>query len=598
MISRLRAVAGRLQPPLARGLQPARRLRPWREWTLRTRLVISIAVLTAVALVAANTVGVLFLRSYLISRVDAQIVLQARADQARVARGAPLFGQLPRPRNGLGPDFRVLAFASDGTQFAIDTAAPVAATATDSAGPDLGSWDNVRSHRDRGVYTVNGYDGTPWRVMAYSLGRTGFTGVAGVSLRDVESTSTNLIAIDSAVAGLLLLMLVLAASSVVRIGLRPLTRMEHTAAEIVDTDDLARRVTDVDPHTEPGRLGSALNAMLSRVEAAVHARTASEQRLRQFLADASHELRTPLTSIQGFAELYRRGGTPPGPELDEAMGRIESEVGRMRLLVNDLLLLARLDEERPLARHPVDLLGVAAETVRDAHVRVPTRFVQLAALDDASDTFEPVTVIGDADRLRQVATNLVSNALQHTGDNTQIVVRVGRPAAVARYGSGSRSGDDRSGDDRSGNPSVPVAVAGRDLPPDMPVAVLEVADTGPGMGRADAERVFERLFRTERSRDRRHGGAGLGLAIVAAIVQAHGGRVELTTAPGAGSRFRVLLPAEATDPGDEVMAGDPDEAAGDSVGAGAGDLGGADADDVGRPAAAVDADSQLAPSDP
>jgi two-component system OmpR family sensor kinase len=284
-----------------------------------------------------------------------------------------------------------------------------------------------------------------------------------------------------------------------------------------------------------------------------------------------------LTSIQGFAELYRRGGTPPGPELDEAMGRIESEVGRMRLLVNDLLLLARLDEERPLARHPVDLLGVAAETVRDAHIRVPTRFVQLTALDDASDTFEPVTVIGDADRLRQVATNLVSNALQHTGDNTRIVVRVGRPVA-ARNGSGSTHGDAVAG-----NASPPAAYIGRDLPPDMPVAVLEVADTGPGMERADAERVFERLFRTERSRDRRHGGAGLGLAIVAAIVQAHGGRVELTTAPGAGSRFRVLLPAESTDSGDEPMAGDLD------------DIDGADAPDV---ADASDVDSQLASSDP
>jgi two-component system, OmpR family, sensor kinase len=575
--SRLRAAASRLRPPLERGLQSARRLRPWREWTLRTRLVISIAVLSAVALVVANTVGVLFLRSYLINRVDRQISLQARADQARVAAGTFLFNQLPRPRNGLGQDFRVLAFASDGSQFAMDTGAPVAASATDSTGPDLGSWDDVRSHRDRDAYTVDGYDGTPWRVMAYSLGSTGLTGVSGVSLRDVESTSTNLIAIDSAVAGILLLMLGLAASSVVRIGLRPLTRMEHTAAEIVDTHDLARRVTDVDPHTEPGRLGAALNAMLSRVEAAVHARTASEQRLRQFLADASHELRTPLTSIQGFAELYRRGGTPPGPELDEAMGRIESEVGRMRLLVNDLLLLARLDEERPLARHPVDLLGVAAETVRDAHIRVPTRFVQLAALDDASDTFEPVTVIGDADRLRQVAANLVSNALQHTGDNTRIVVRVGRPRAAAGNGSSPPYGDAVAGTELA-----PAAFMGRELPPDMPVAVLEVADTGPGMERADAERVFERLFRTERSRDRRHGGAGLGLAIVAAIVQAHGGRVELTTAPGAGSRFRVLLPAEATEPIDELLARDP----------------GADADTAEAGADEAAADSQLAPSDP
>jgi two-component system OmpR family sensor kinase len=207
----------------------------------------------------------------------------------------------------------------------------------------------------------------------------------------------------------------------------------------------------------------------------------------------------------------------------------------MRVLVNDLLLLARLDEERPLARQPVDLLGVAAETVRDAHVRVPTRFVQLAALDDASNTFEPVTVIGDADRLRQVVTNLVSNALQHTGDGTRIVVRVGRP----RRDASDVHLDAIETDDRT-----PTVHVGSDPGPDAPVAVLEVADSGPGMSQADAERVFERLFRTEPSRDRRHGGAGLGLAIVAAIVQAHGGRVELITAPGAGSRFRVILPAE------------------------------------------------------
>src|SRR5262249_48911271 len=151
-----------------------------------------------------------------------------------------------------------------------------------------------------------------------------------------------------------------------------------------------------------------------------------EQRLRQFLADAAHELRTPLTSIQGFAELYRRGGVSDGEALDEAMGAIAGEVSRMRLLVNDLLMLARLDEERPVERRPVDLLGVAADAVRDAHVRVPARFVLLGPLDDADDTFDPVTIEGDEARLRQVATNLVANALQHTPDDAEIVVRVGR----------------------------------------------------------------------------------------------------------------------------------------------------------------------------
>jgi two-component system OmpR family sensor kinase len=213
------------------------------------------------------------------------------------------------------------------------------------------------------------------------------------------------------------------------------------------------------------------------------------------------------------------------------MGRIESEVVRMRVLVNDLLLLARLDEERPLAQQPVDLLAVAAETVRDAHVRVPTRFVQLAAMEDAFDTFEPVTVLGDADRLRQVATNLISNAIQHTPDDTQIVVRVGLSTV-------------------STTAPAPTASVGRDLADGERVAVLEVDDSGGGIDLDDAERVFERLYRADRSRNRRYGGgAGLGLAIVAAIVQAHDGRVELVSEPGAGCRFRVLLPA-VTEPDD------------------------------------------------
>lgn len=494
------------------------RVRPWREWTIRSRMVVTIVGLASVALIVANIAAVLVLRSYLVGRVDDQLAAQARIASRDV------FGFPGRGRAGFGQDFRVLLFGPDGTQYPIDLDGTIPDPST---GPALGSWATITDHRDRGPYTVDGFDGAPWRVSVTSVGQTGDVNIGALSLRDIVATQDNLIAIDGAVTALVLLLIGIAASSVASIGLRPLTHIEDMATEIAGTDDLSHRVDDVNPHTETGRLGSALNAMLVRIEAALDARTASEMRLRQFLADASHELRTPLTSIQGFAELYRRGGTPPGPELDEAMARIESEVVRMRVLVNDLLMLARLDEERPLARAEVDLLGVAAETVRDAHVRVPTRFVQLTALDEVFDTFEPVTVLGDADKLRQVATNLVSNALQHTGDNTRIVVRVGRPH------------NGHSG----AMPTVPTAAIGRRPAPDAPVAVLEVEDTGPGMSEQDAARVFERLFRAERSRDRRHGGAGLGLAIVAAIVQSHGGRVELTTAPGAGSRFRVLLPA-------------------------------------------------------
>jgi two-component system OmpR family sensor kinase len=335
----------------------------------------------------------------------------------------------------------------------------------------------------------------------------------------IEATQRTLLGIDAAVGVLMLLLLGLVAASVVRLGLAPLTAMQSTARAIA-AGDLSRRVDDPDPHTETGRLGLAFNAMLTQIESALAARTASERRLRQFLADASHELRTPLTSIQGFAELYRRGGAPPGPALDEAMTRIEAEASRMAVLVGDLLALARLDEERPLERHPVDLLAIAADAVRDAHARVPDRFVSLDC-DWPEDDDEPPTVSGDEARLRQVVTNLLANALQHTPSDVKITVRISRGTPI----------------------DLAPVVAAVGTEPDGPTAVLEVADTGPGIPAQQAERVFERLYRADPSRQRASGGAGLGLAIVAAIVTAHGGRVELRTIPTAGATFRVVLPA-------------------------------------------------------
>jgi two-component system OmpR family sensor kinase len=421
-----------------------------------------------------------------------------------------------------GPNSLSWYYALDGSE----TAGPANTLIAPGDVPDLGAFSALVTHADDRPFTVAGPTSS-WRVqMVTREDGLGYVVVA-VSLREVDATQNRLLIIDIAVTALVLVLIGIAAASVVRIGLRPLTRMEQIAAEIA-SGNLSRRVRDADPHTESGRLGTALNAMLVQIETAMAERTASEQRLRQFLADASHELRTPLTSIQGFAELYRRGGAPPGPELDEAMGRIEAEVGRMRLLVNDLLLLSRLDEERAQECRPVDLLAVAADTVRDAHVRVPTRFVMLGPLDDNDDTFDPVTVHGDESRLRQVVTNLVVNALQHTPDDAEVMVRVGRIWI----------GPDP-------DPAGPTAVTGHRLPDGATAAVIEVTDTGPGMEPAVAARVFERLYRADASRSRRQGGgSGLGLSIVAAIVATHGGRVELRTTPGGGARFRVLLPTE------------------------------------------------------
>ncbi|OLB64750.1 MAG: hypothetical protein AUI10_09825 [Actinobacteria bacterium 13_2_20CM_2_72_6] len=371
-------------------------------------------------------------------------------------------------------------------------------------------------------FTVDDREGgDAWRAVA-TRRADGALVVIAVSLHQLDATERSLLGIDMAVLALMLLLLGLVAAAVVRLGLNPLTSMQQTAEQIAG-GDLSRRVEDADPHTEAGRLGIAFNAMLARIEVALADRTASEQRLRQFLADASHELRTPLTSIQGFAELYRRGGAPPGPAMDEAMARIEAEADRMALLVADLMLLARLDQERPLERHPVDLLALAADAVRDAHARVPGRSITLDCDDGTFDEEEgPATVSGDEARLRQVATNLLANALQHTPRDAAITVRVGRCAGPA---------------------ADPTAVVGTGPAPGTPLAVLEVTDTGPGLAPDQATRVFERLYRADASRQRASGGAGLGLAIVAAIVVAHGGRVELRTRPGAGAAFRVLLPA-------------------------------------------------------
>jgi two-component system OmpR family sensor kinase len=496
-------------------LRPWRPVRPWREWSVLARMVLSVAALAAVALVIADLAGMALMRSYLLYRIDTQLFAQARGF-ARIGSLSEFQVDRPRGGNAFGPDFRILLYSATGQV--------VQRTGTADAEPDLGTLADLERHAQlHRPYTVEGPTAS-WRVLVTELPEGRGYGAGAVSLREVQATSDQLLLVSSAVSAVVLLLIALAAAMVVRIGLRPLTRMEATAAAIAG-GDLSRRVADADPHTESGRLAMALNTMLSRIEEAAGEQAASARRMRQFLADAAHELRTPLTSIQGFAELYRRGGAPPGPPLDEAMACIEAEVSRMRLLVNDLLLLARVDEERPLERRPVDLLAVAADAVRDAHVRVPSRFVRLSAIGDDHDQFEPVTVLGDEARLRQVVSNLVANALQHTPDQATVVVRVGRPEAEPVA-------------------VPPTTAVGADLPPDAVLAAIEVADSGPGMATADAHRAFERLYRADGSRSRRQGGAGLGLSIVASIVQAHGGRVELWTGPGAGARFRVLLPAQ------------------------------------------------------
>ncbi|MFC4588708.1 sensor histidine kinase [Sphaerisporangium corydalis] len=491
-------------------------MKPPGRWTLRARLVAAAVALTAVALVLANVVGLTLLRDYLVDRLDDQLTSTVMTATSGIMLAKPL--PLPETRVAaplqVSPNRIVKRMIGDQGFYIFGPGGKLAGEFPGQAAnrPDIGPLDQLKKDEP---YTVAGTAGPSWRVFAVDL-PDGGTVVMTASLAEVEATQRWLMAIDAAVMAVVLLLLGLAATALVRLGMRPLTRMEETAGQIA-AGDFSRRVPETDTHTEPGRLGAAMNVMLDRVEAEIAARVGSEARMRRFLADASHELRTPLTSVQGFAELYRRGGTPPGPAMDETMRRIEDEATRMGLLVNDLLVLAHLDEERRLAEEPVDLLEIAVQTVRDARARLPERQVRLTALGSA---LSPVMVLGDDARLRQVATNLVANALAHTPEDAKITIRVGTGTAAAS----------------------PAAALGAGGPGRM--GVLEVSDTGPGIPGDHAARVFERLYRISQSRSRADGGAGLGLAIVAGIVKAHGGRVELATARGEGATFRVLLPLQ------------------------------------------------------
>jgi two-component system OmpR family sensor kinase len=367
--------------------------------------------------------------------------------------------------------------------------------------------------------------------------------ILGQPLDATEATLQRLLFIELAVTAAALIVAVVLGLWLVRVGLKPLQEVEDTAEAIAE-GNLDRRVPGEDKRTEVGRLARVLNVMLARIERAFAERDAteaqlrhSEERMRRFVADASHELRTPLAAVTAYAELYQRGASERPDDLDRVMEGISSESARMKGLVDDLLLLARLDEGRPLDIHEVELVALASDAVRAATTVGPAWPVVLEAS-------QPVEVAGDVERLRQVLDNLLSNVRAHTPAGTRTTVRV--------------TTTDRE-------------------------AVLEVSDDGPGLSSEEASQVFERFYRADPSRSRRSGGAGLGLSIVAAIVGSHGGTVTARSMVGEGTSFtiRLPLPVVAADDGaaDDGAAGDGvagdgvagDEVAGDGVVSGARD---------------------------
>jgi len=338
-----------------------------------------------------------------------------------------------------------------------------------------------------------------FRTMALRAPGSSTTTVFAVPLTDVQQTLHRLLLVELLVAAAVLIALVVAAWFVIGGALRPLDRIGRTAGEIA-AGDLSRRVSPETPRTEVGRLGIALNRMLVTIEQAFADRRRSEDRLRRFLADASHELRTPLASIRGYAELFRLGATDDPADLAKAMERIEAEAARMGVLVEDLLLLARLDEMPDDRAEAVDLSELAEAAARDARAMAPDRVISVAAGGE-----EPLRALGDPDRLHQVVANLLRNAITHTPAGTPIDISLdaAEPARVT----------------------------------------MSVRDHGPGLPDGVGDRVFERFWRSEGGRTRGKAGAGLGLAIVQAIVHAHGGEVHAQNADGGGAVFVVVLPA-------------------------------------------------------
>ena len=634
---------------------------------LRVKMMTAVLALVTIALVVISVAGLQILKSSLLGPYDSTLETEIGSAANRVAvylqngQNSPV-GELPGeavawiPQGG---QVRLVVQPVKDLQFGLGgPSGPQMPPPALSSDP---GW--VASHLNH-PFTQDSQSGSiHWRVLMQQLPEGGGTVVFAIDASSVYTTIGKLATIDLLVSLAVIALIGILGIGLIRASLRALTDVEQTAGAIA-AGDLSRRVPELDPRTEMGRLGHSLNVMLSQIESAFHARSRSEEsarrseeKMRQFVADASHELRTPLTAIRGFAEYYRqRGGvavgeaaatsmtsgdaTPSGPagngargraarplaptDMDRIMRRVEQESARMGILVEDMLLLARLDQQRPLMASPVDLLTLAADAVHDARVVAPARSINLTV-----SAGRALLVIGDEVRLRQVIGNLMSNALTHTPDGTPIdvLIRSGNldeaaeATAVARPDVAEASPDDEAAAENrqaaeggsaaesgspaeNGNPAeneraadnwapaagdihwvadhVPPPPGGPESEPPRgqapagqapvggvparqvaggPAAVLEVIDHGPGLTGEQAEHVFERFYRADPARST--GGTGLGLAIVAALVAAHGGAAWVRSRPGEGATFCIALPLapEAMHAAENEFDGDADDIA-------------------------------------
>lgn len=503
------------RPPGPR--RPRWRRRPrWsrRPWSLRTRLVVSAVALIAVVGAAISTVTTVALRSYLVDKVDEQL----RVSVEMASR--PGAGKFPRQNNlgvvmGPGSPLGAVGVRLDTAGKSVESVRSERIAALGGSGSGSGGHPPLTPAQTSVLAgaahkAADGRPGDPVELQLPGLGgyrvltSPDASLVLGFPLAEVDSTVHTLIAVEVFVTLAGLIAASLAGQVLVGVALRPLRRVAATATRVSELTlhsgepALHERVPDAeaDPRTEVGQVGAALNRMLGHVSSALTARQQSETRVRQFVADASHELRTPLASIRGYAELTRRGREEPGPDTRHALGRIESEATRMTGLVEDLLLLARLDAGRPLSTCGTDLAPLVVDAVSDARAAGQDHHWRLEL------PAEPAPVRADPARIQQVLVNLLANARTHTPPGTTVTAHVSRETSAVR---------------------------------------LRIEDDGPGIPPELLPHVFERFARGDASRSRSAGSTGLGLAIVAAVVSAHGGHVGVRSAPGHTS-FEVLLP--------------------------------------------------------
>ena len=478
---------------------------PFANSSLRNRLTVGVLVLSAIGFIGAGVGAQALLKNYLINQVDDQLLSVVngtadRLDQAGIARDddddddrGPQAARATTPLNRVPTSISVTVLDPFGNLVG-------------GIGGDLNS--NQVTEYVKGLlpgqvaafgsepFTIEA-PGADFRVATTVLPSSLGSVIVAQSLSDFDKTTRQIGIVFLIIGGLVLLFIAIASRQVIKLSMKPLEKIEATAEKIA-AGDLSARLENFEPDTEVGRLSTSLNQMLSRIEESFAARTESESKLRRFVADASHELRTPLTSIRGFAELHRQGAVPEGEKTKELISRIEKESMRMGSLVEDLLMLARIDQSREIVMADVDLSTLIKEAVTSAQVAGPEHPI-------TSDIAHDVHTQGDSDKIYQVVTNLLANARAHTPIGTAI--------HVATY-----SADNGT--------------------------FVTVADKGPGLTAEDQQHIFERFFRVDPSRQRSSSdGSGLGLSIVDEVMKAHGGSVSVSSEPGNGATFTLHFKA-------------------------------------------------------